>query len=59
MATPHGRREFFTDVMYRDDIVSRFGPQSVAKLHKHLRSYDWESAAKVCIAKIHLKNPKK
>ena len=40
-------QHFFTDAAFRDDVVSRFGPQAVAKLHGELRKYDWEAAAEV------------
>lgn len=40
-------KDWFTDVAFRDDVVSRFGPQSLAALHAELREYEWEDAAKV------------
>ncbi|KAK9812348.1 hypothetical protein WJX73_004270 [Symbiochloris irregularis] len=38
--------DFFHSVAHRDDVVMRFCPQSLAALHKDLREYDWEAAAK-------------
>jgi hypothetical protein len=38
---------FVTAVAFRDDVVTRFSPQSLAALNTELREFDLEAAKKV------------
>lgn len=42
-----GCKNFVTSVALRDDVVTRFSPQSLAALHEELRVFDMEAARKV------------
>lgn len=37
-------QDYVTSVVFRDDIISRFSPAALAKLHKELSDFDVESA---------------
>ena len=41
-----GCQDYVTGVVFRDDIIARFSPAAVAKLHKELLDFDVETAVK-------------
>ena len=40
-------KQYVFAVALRDDVVSRFSPQSLAALHEELRAFDMEAAREV------------
>ena len=40
-------KDYVFSVALRDDVVSRFSPQALAKLHEELRTFDLEPAMEV------------
>ena len=44
MALAEGCQDYVTSVVFRDDIIARFSPAALAKLHKELQDFDVESA---------------
>ena len=39
-----GCQDYVTSVVFRDDIIARFSPAALAKLHKELLDFDVETA---------------
>ena len=41
-----GCQDYVTSVVFRDDIIARFSPAALAKLHKELQDFDVETAVR-------------